>query len=224
MGNEATKEPVIDFEELLPGQTVAMGTDTTNTTLGVIKSLDDTTATISSLGETFTSSTTDMSVAVDEFVLAEEPRAPYESCYEEAAVAWLKTYVQEIIADYEESSLEEYKQNGPTSPKQKQKKKRASRRKSGGTVIGANESDAVKRTKIMLASTENESLYLGFISMTLPKNVEKRMDIETWKKVDLAQMGQKIHESLVWRYEREAHALLEYVAACIVRVVYMFLE
>ena len=138
--------------------------------------------------------------------MAEQPRIPYESAYEEAAVAWLKGQVKALIENYEETSMAMYKQQGPSSPKQR----RGSRKSTGINVIGLKETDAIARTHIMLDSAQYESMYLGFLSMALPKVVEQRLDVETWKALDLAEIAEKIHESLVWRYEREAHALLDW--------------
>ena len=202
MGNEATKiEPVVDFESLLPGQTVVMKNDKTD--VRIVSSIEDD----SFLKLISIKDGTEALVEQSDLDVAEKPREPYESKYEEAAVAWLKMRVRELIKEYEVSSVEEYKRNGPSSPRQR----RGSRKKSGINLVGAKLSDAGKRTKIMIKSSEFESLYLGFLSMLLPKQLEARLDIDTWKSTDLEKISARIHESLVWRFERQAHELLEYV-------------
>jgi hypothetical protein len=213
MGNAQVKESVLDYDTLLPGQTVVMGNKTNDTqmTLGVVttveKDVDIVTATVQPIQDKDTTTApATISMALDELTLAEQPRTPYESAYEEAAVAWLKGQVKALIENYEETSMAMYKQQGPSSPKQR----RGSRKSTGINVVGLKETDAMARTQIMLDSAQYESMYLGFLSMALPKVVEQRLDVETWKALDLAEIAQKIHESLVWRYEREAHALLDW--------------
>jgi hypothetical protein len=202
MGNEQAKEPVMNFDALQPGQTIKIvGSETL--LLGVVLKVDANTVAVTSLEKLHATTTTERAMALDEIALADSPRAPFESCYEEAAVTWLKSRVQQLVAEYEGNSVDEYNKSGPQSPK-----RRNSRRKSGILMIGANKVDAKKRTEIMLTAVENESLHLGFLTMSLPKTMEKRMDAQTWKDLDLDLMAHKIHESLVWRYERNAHNLL----------------
>ena len=184
MGNTQVKESVLDYDTLLPGQTVVMGNKTNDTqmTLGVVttveKDVDIVTATVQPIQDKDTTTApATISMALDELTLAEQPRTPYESAYEEAAVAWLKGQVKALIENYEETSMAMYKQQGPSSPKQR----RGSRKSTGINVVGLKETDAMARTQIMLDSAQYESMYLGFLSM-YEQNTTTKAVITTPKK------------------------------------------